>query len=265
MQFIDSHAHLTDKAFADDLDAVIARAQDAGVARILTLGTDVESSRAAIGLAEKYEIVYAAVGIHPEGAREARPGDLKTIRELASHPKVVAIGEIGLDYYWDKGPADAQQTFFERQLEMAAELDLPVSIHDRDAHQEIIATLRKLSLDLGSRDPRKDLKVRGVLHCFSGDEAMAREAIDLGFLISFAGPLTFLNARKAPVLAPRLPLEKMLIETDSPYLSPHPLRGRRNEPANVTRVAMRIAELTTLSVEKVAAQTARNARALFGF
>lgn len=255
MQFVDSHAHLTDKAFAGDLDAVVDRARDAGVARILTLGTDVESSRAAIGLAEEYEVVYAAVGIHPEGARAARRDELKAIRELASHPKAVAIGEIGLDYYWDKDSAKTQQTFFEWQLEMAAELNLPVSIHDREAHREIIATLRRL----------KGLKLRGVLHCFSGDEAMAHEAIDLGFLISFAGPVTFLNARKVPLLAPRLPLDKILIETDSPYLSPHPMRGRRNEPANVTRVATRIAELNTLPVRKVAAQTARNAQALFGF
>jgi TatD DNase family protein len=291
VQFVDSHAHLTDEAFADDLDAVIGRAQEAGIARILTLGTDVKSSRAAIVLAERYEMVYAAVGIHPEGVRGARLDDLEILRELASHPKVVAIGEIGLDFYWDKASADSQQVFFERQLEAAAELNLPVSIHDRAAHHEIIATLRKFSLDLG---------LRGVLHAFSGDEAMAREAIDLGFLISFAGPITFLNAHQAPDLVPRLPLEKILIETDSPYLSPHPLRGRRNEPANVTRVAMRIAELSASSVQsedpdpktppetpsrdppgpggrdlggrtwgaltgQVAAQTARNARALFGF
>ncbi len=253
--FIDSHAHLTDEQFANDLDAVVARAEEAGVGRILTLGTDVPSGRAAIALAEKYAPVYAAVGIHPEMVREAALDELKTIRELAAHPKVVAIGEIGLDYYWDRESAALQLEFFERQLELAIELKRPVSIHDREAHGQISETLNKF----------KGLGLRGVLHSFSGDEAMAREAIALGLLISFAGPVTFLNARKPPAVAQALPLAQLLIETDSPYLSPHPLRGRRNEPANVTRVAARIAELKGLAVQSVAAQTARNAQALFGF
>jgi TatD DNase family protein len=254
-RFIDSHAHLTAEQFAPDLDAVIARAQEAGVERILTLGTDVASSRAAIALAEKYAPVYAAVGVHPEVARTASLQDVETIRELAAAPKVVAIGEIGLDYYWDKESADLQQQFFERQLELAVELSLPVAIHDREAHEQVIRTLESLS----------GRGVRGVLHSFSGDEAMAQEALALGFFISFAGPVTFLNAHKPPAIARTVPLEKLLVETDSPYLSPHPLRGRRNEPANVTRVAGRIAELKGLGVWEVAAQTAQNARALFGF
>ncbi len=253
--FIDTHAHLTDEKFANDLDTVLARAEEAGVTRILTLGTDIASSRAAIALAEKYAPVYAAVGIHPEVVREARRDEVRTVRELASHPKVVAIGEIGLDYYWDKESADLQQEFFERQLELAIELGLPVSIHDREAHEKIRETLIKL----GGQG------LRGVLHSFSGDEALARKTIDLGLLISFAGPVTFLNARQPPAIARVLPLDKLLIETDAPYLAPHPLRGRRNEPANVTRIAMRIAELKGLAVQEVAAQTAHNARALFGF
>jgi TatD DNase family protein len=255
VEFIDSHAHLTDKAFANDLEAVIARAQEAGVERILTLGTDVPSSRAALALAEKHRGVYAAVGIHPEVVRQATLDDLQTIRELASQPKTVAIGEIGLDYYWDIASADRQQIFFQRQLELAAELNLPVSIHDRDAHQDIIGALRRF----------KELKPRGVLHAYSGGEAMAREALDLGFVISFAGPITFLNARKTPELVRVVPLEKTLIETDSPYLSPHPWRGRRNEPAHVGLVAGRIAEIKSCTVDQVAAHTTRNARALFGF
>ena len=255
MEFVDSHAHLTDEVFANDLDAVIERAYVGGVVLILTLGTDVESSRAAIALAERCQGVYAAVGIHPETVRGATLDDLETIRELASHPKVVAVGEIGLDYYWDKGSADVQKVFFEKQLELAAELNLPVSIHDRDAHQDIIVALGRL----------KELGVRGVLHAFSGNEAMALEALDLGFVISFAGPITFLNARRAPELVRIVPLDKMLVETDSPYLSPHPLRGRRNEPIQVARVAERIAELTNQKIDEVAAHTTHNARALFGF
>ncbi len=253
--FIDTHAHLTDEQFAQDLDAVVDRAQAAGVARVLTLGTDVASSRAAIAVADRYPPVYAAVGIHPEVVREASLADIQVIRELAAAPKVLAIGEIGLDYYWDKESAALQQTFFERQLQLAAELNLPVAIHDREAHPQILETLRRA----------QPWGVRGVLHSFSGDETMAREVLDLGFLISFAGPVTFLNARRPPVVARRVSLDKLLIETDSPYLSPHPLRGRRNEPANVTRVAGRIAELKGLAAQEVAAQTAYNAQALFGF
>jgi TatD DNase family protein len=255
VEFIDSHAHLTDKAFAEDLEAVIARARASGVERIVTLGTDVQSSRAAVALSEEYEGIFAAVGIHPEAVRESSLDDLEIIRELASRSPVVAIGEIGLDYYWDRTSAEIQKKFFERQLELAVELDLPVAIHDRDAHDDIMGTLRRID----------GPGVHGVLHAFSGDEVMAREALALGFLISFAGPITFLNARKAAELVPVVPLEKTLIETDSPYLSPHPLRGRRNEPAQVARIAERIAELKGCTVEKVAAQTTSNARLLFGF
>lgn len=232
----------------------MARARDAGVERIISLGTDIESSREAIVLAEQYPQVFAAVGIHPESVHKSSLDDLQTIRELASHPRVIAIGEIGLDYCWDKGSADLQQQFLERQLELAAELDLPVCLHDRESHQEIIGTLKKHS---SSRQ-------RGVLHAFSGDRAMALEAIDSGFFLSLAGPITFRNERKAAEVIPSLPPDRILIETDSPYLSPHPLRGRRNEPANVALVAGRIAELLNRTVVEIAAQTTENARALFG-
>ncbi len=254
LELVDSHAHLTDGKFAGDLDAVVERAQAAGVVRIVTLGTDVAESRAAIELAERYSIVFAAVGIHPEAVREAAPDDLQVIRELAAHPRVVAIGEIGLDYYWDRESAGLQQEWFERQLELAADLGLPVAIHDRDAHDQIMGTL----------EARRREGLRGVLHAFSGDEPMARRALDLGFFISLAGPVTFLNARQAPALVASLPLEGLLVETDSPYLAPHPLRGRRNEPANVTRVAGRVAEIKELAVQQVAARTTENARRLFG-
>lgn len=252
--YFDSHCHLTAEQFDADRDEVIQRARDAGVSQILTLATDVASSRAAIALAERYTGVYAAVGIHPESVREAGSGDLDILRELAEHDAVVAIGEIGLDYYWDKTTTGLQQNWFEKQLEVAAELDLPVAIHDRDAHAAIMATLER------KRNPR----VRGVLHAFSGDAAMAFKAFDLGFMVSFGGPITFKNNRQAPELIRALPLEKLLVETDSPYLAPHPFRGKRNEPARVIRVSERIAELKGLSSEQVATQTTINAQTFFG-
>jgi len=237
---------------------VIQRALDAGVTRMLTLATDVASSRAVIELAEKFEGVYAAIGIHPESVRDASLKDLKIIRELAAHDKVVAIGEIGLDYYWDKTTADLQQTFFEKQLELAAELNLPVAIHDRDAHEKILGTLKEFAI----RDT--PYAIRGVLHAFSGSIEMAREAFDLGFFVSSGGPITFKNNKDAPDLIRAIPLEKILIETDAPYLTPHPYRGKRNEPAHVKLVAERIAEWKGLNMDQVAMQTTKNAQALFG-
>lgn len=252
---VDTHCHLTDEKFAEDVDAVIERARRAGVTRMLTLGTDVESSRNAIALAEKYAEVYAAVGIHPESVRDAKVSDLDTLRELAKHKKVVAIGETGLDYYWDQTAAALQQDWFEKQLALAAELDLPVSIHDREAHDAVRETLVKAK--------KRWSHLRGVLHSFSGDMILAQTALELDFKISFAGPLTFLNAKQPPALARRIDSEQLLIETDSPYLSPHPLRGKRNEPANVQYVAKRLAELKEMGFEETCRLMSRNAQALF--
>jgi len=251
----DSHCHLTAEQFDPDRDTVIQRAFDAGVTRILTLGTDVASSRAALDLAERYEGIYAAVGIHPEAINQAKLSDLEIIQTLAAHPKVVAIGEIGLDYYWDKTNAALQQTYFEQQLALAAALHLPVAIHDRDAHEKILETLR------GPQSSAPSL--RGVLHAFSGDARMAQEAFGLGYLVSFGGPVTFVNNKTTPALVQALPLEKMLIETDSPYLTPHPQRGKRNEPSNVNLIAAKLAALKAVSIAQVTAQTTANACALF--
>lgn len=250
--YFDSHCHLTAEQFDADRDEVIQRALDAGVTRMLTLATDVESSRAVIALAEQYAAVYAAVGIHPESVSRVTSDDLNVLRDLARHPRVVAIGEIGLDYYWDRTTAGLQQEYFEKQLDLAAELHLPVAVHDREAHAAIIGTLER----------KRDLNVRGVLHAFSGDVDMARKAFELGFAVSFGGPITFKNNKQAPDLIRALPLEKMLVETDSPYLAPHPLRGKRNEPAYVKRVTERIADLKGLSSEQVATQTTINAQTL---
>lgn len=281
--FFDSHCHLTAEQFDADRDAVIQRARDAGVTHILTLATDVASSRAAIALAEKYDGVYAAVGIHPESVTQAAVQDLEQIRELARHPRVVAIGEIGLDYYWDKTTADLQQDWFEKQLELALELNLPVAVHDRDAHAKITETLERMFRRLDAnedtrrsepaqsdastgahvRNAPRSQPIHGVLHAFSGDLEMAHAAFALGFFVSFGGPVTFKNNRHAPDLIRALPLEKILIETDSPYLAPHPYRGKRNEPGHVKLVAERIAELLESSPDDVAAQTTRNAGHLF--
>lgn len=281
--FFDSHCHLTAEQFDADRDAVIQRARDAGVTHMLTLATDVTSSRAAIALAEKYEGVYAAVGIHPESVTQAAQDDLSRIRELAQHPRVVAIGEIGLDYYWDKTTAALQQDWFEKQLELATELNLPVAVHDREAHEKIIETLQRAfrrpdyrenprpgSPTVSVSPPVADVRnaprsepIHGVLHAFSGNLEMARAAFALGFSVSFGGPVTFKNNRHAPDLIRALSLDKVLIETDSPFLAPHPYRGKRNEPANTRLVAERIAELLESSLEDVAAQTTRNAGHLF--
>lgn len=252
--YVDSHCHLTDEQFADDLEAVIARALAAGVTQVVTLGTDLATSRAAIALAEKYPAVYAAIGIHPEAVRAARQSDVQSLRELAAHPKVVAIGEIGLDYFWDKTTADLQQIFFVEQLRLAGDLQLPVAIHDRDAHEKIMETLGEL----------EGLHLRGVLHAFSGELEMAHAAMKMGYMISLGGPVTFKSARRTQEIAAQLPLEKMMLETDAPYLAPHPFRGKRNEPAQVPLIAARIAELRDVHPDQIAARTTQNARHLFG-
>lgn len=248
---VDSHCHLDDEQFANDLDAVIARAAGAGIQAIITAGADVESSRAAVALADKYDCMHAVVGIHPEHAGTFDSESLKALHDLAQHRKVVGIGEIGLDFYWQNNPPrEVQMSALVAQLELAAELGKPVVIHDRDAHVELIEILAR------RRAPR------GILHCFSGDLEMAQRAIDLGFYISFAGNVTFKNARRLQEIARALPLERIVIETDAPYLSPR--RGERNEPANVALVAAKVAELKGIAISEVEETTTRNSQLLFG-
>ncbi len=252
---VDTHTHLDFPQFDDDRKRVIERAQAAGVRTIVNVGADLASSQAAVALAEAYPQVYAAVGVHPHDAKTVTRRMLEELGALALHPKVVAIGEIGLDFYRDLSPRDQQRRAFQQQLALASEVGKPVIIHDREAHEEIMATLRRWAKS--SHQPA------GVLHCFSGDLAMAQEAIELGFYISVAGPVTFDNARRLRDLVRQLPLEKLLVETDCPYLTPHPHRGKRNEPAYVKLVAQAIARLKEMSVEEVARITSDNARALF--
>lgn len=249
---VDAHCHLDDEQFINDLDAVIARAADAGVKAIITAGTDVESSRAAVALAEKYDRVYAAVGIHPHHAEAFDQNSFEAIRALATQCKVVGIGEIGLDFHYPDGASrDVQARVLAAQLDLAEELGKPVVIHDRDAHDAVIDAIR----------PRGG-KPLGILHCFSGDLEMARRAIDLGYYISFAGNVTFKSARQLQEIARALPLEHIVIETDAPYLSPR--RGRRNEPASVALVAAKLAGLKGIATSLVEENTTRNSQLLFG-
>jgi TatD DNase family protein len=255
MNLIDTHTHLDFPQFDSDREQVIERAANAGVKAIVNVGTDLASSRAAVALAEAYPQIYAAVGAHPHDAKTMTGETLEELRALASHPKVVAVGEIGLDFYRDLSPRDQQRRAFQQQLALAREVGKPVIIHDREAHKEVMAILRRWAE--GCQQPV------GVLHCFSGDLAMAQEAIELGFYISIAGPVTFQNARRLRELIRQLPLEKLLVETDCPYLAPHPHRGKRNEPAYVKLVAQEVARIKGTSSEEVARITSDNAQALF--
>ena len=252
---IDTHCHLDDAAFQDDLDAVIARAQSQGVAWILDPGTTVATSERALSLAHQYDCVYAAVGLHPEDCADAEPEDFAHIAELADDPKVLAIGEIGLDYHWDDNPPKAhQKDVFARQLEMAGELNLPVIIHDRDAHGDAVDLVKSKSF---SRD------AGGVFHCYSGSVETAKILLDLGLYLGFDGPITFKNNKKSPEVVAYAPLDRLLIETDSPYMAPVPHRGKRNEPAFVSDIAAKMAEIKNLPLEKILETTQANAEALF--
>jgi TatD DNase family protein len=250
---VDTHAHLDSARFQDDLQDAISRAVAAGVQAIITVGSDIDSSHAAVTLAQQHPSVYATVGVHPHDASHVRPDDLTQLKRLCQHPKVVAIGETGLDFYRNLSPRARQREAFVAQLELARELNKPVVIHDRDAHAELLAILQRMATGW-----------RGVLHCFSGDYEMAKAVIEMGFYLSFAGPVTFHNAKRLQAMIPLLPLERLLIETDCPYLTPHPHRGQRNEPANVSLVAAKIAELKALPVKQVAEVTTANAKQLFG-
>ena len=254
----DTHAHLTDYAL-DDIDSVVQRAVAVGVGRILAVGIDVETSAASVSLAQQFPMVFAAVGVHPQTADRFNPEVLGEIRRLASEPKVVAIGEIGLDYYRGQAPVVVQQMAFREQLALAAELNLPVVIHDREAHNDVLNLL-------GAVERGPDLLGRaGVLHCFSGDFALATAGIARGFFISFAGNVTYRRSSELRELAAQLPFDSILTETDSPYLAPEPRRGRPNEPANVRFVVESLGQNRGVSVESVAAQTYANAQRLFGW
>lgn len=248
----DTHAHYDDESFDADRDAVLTALPEQGVGLILNPGCDVESSRKAVRYAAAYPHVYAAVGIHPENCGGCTAGDLDAIRALAQQPKTVAIGEIGLDYYWaENPPRDFQQQVLRQQLALARELALPVIIHDREAHADTLAIVREFP------------GVTGVFHCFSGSPEMARELLKMGWYLGFDGPVTYKNARRAPEVAAVTPLDRMLIETDSPYMTPVPYRGRRNDSGYVHLVAERLAEWKGVTPEEMARVTTENGKRLF--
>jgi TatD DNase family protein len=250
---IDSHAHIYYRDFAADFDDMLKRAEDAGVAAILVVGTDIESSRESVELAEKYPHLYAAVGIHPHDAGRVTDACYDIIRNLAlSSQKVVAIGEIGLDFFRDRSPRDQQELVFRRFLKIAAELHKPVIIHDRDAHDRVMTVLREETVR------------KGVLHCFSGDAFMASEASALGFYISIPGTVTYPGNQNLRDVVQAVSIDRMLVETDCPYLTPVPHRGGRNEPAYVRLAAEKLAEVKGLTLEDVARITTKNAGDLFG-
>ena len=239
----DTHAHYDDEAFDADREALLAAMPEKNVGLIVNPGCTVETSRQAVALAEQFSYVYAAVGIHPENCGDFTDEDIAVLRQLAQHDKVVAIGEIGLDYYWEENPPrDWQQMVLRKQMALAEELKLPVIIHDRDAHADTLAIVKEFP------------QVRGVFHCYSGSVEDARTLLKMGWMLSFNGAITFKNARKAPEVIAEVPMERIMIETDSPYLTPVPYRGKRNDSGYVHLVAEKIAEikgLTTREVEKI--------------
>ena len=255
--FVDSHAHLDGKQFASDRETVIARAREAGVGVIVAIGNGDGPAHADCGiqLAEQYDFIYATLGVHPHEARLATDADFARMAELAKHPKVIAWGEIGLDYFYDHSPRDVQQQVFRRQMEPAKAAKLPIVIHCRpsenseDAWDDCLSLIREHWVPSG---------LGGVLHCFTGTVLHAKRALDMGFMISFAGNVTFPKAQQIRDAALQVPLDRMLIETDCPYLAPVPFRGKRNEPAFVTETARQLGELRGQSAEDIGEQTAKN-------
>jgi TatD DNase family protein len=259
---VDTHAHLDFSKFDRDRPAVLSRAWAAGVEAIVTIGVDLPSSERAVALAEAHNGVYAAVGVHPHDAKGLDGHALARLRELGRHEKVVAVGEIGLDFYRNLSPREVQRRAFQAQLAWAGRLDKPVVIHDRDAHDEVMEVL----VDWAEQQRGSPLEGRlGVLHTFSGDLAMAERALALGFYLSVAGPLTYPSSGQLSEVVRAVPMERLLVETDCPFLPPQPHRGQRNEPAYVRLVAERLAVLKGRPLDEVAQATTTNARRLFGW
>lgn len=247
----DTHAHLDDRAFDGDRESLIAQLPSQGIGLVMNPGCSLDSSRNALKLAQTYPFFFAAVGSHPDAAVEVNDEVLKEYRLLARHPKVKAIGEIGLDYHYEDIPRSIQQRAFYAQMELARELDLPVIVHEREAHEDGMAILRQFP------------EVTGVFHCYSGSAEMARQLVERGWYVGFTGVLTFKNARKAVETAATLPLERIVLETDSPYMAPEPHRGRRNDPSFLPFMAQKLAQLRGLSMEEVENITFANGKRLF--
>ncbi|MFY9376798.1 MAG: TatD family hydrolase [Peptococcia bacterium] len=252
--YFDTHAHLDDRKYREDQDLVISRAKEAGLELIVNVGYNIASARRTVELTKKYDLIYGTVGMHPHDAKDLDGDGLRELKRLAQEPKIVAIGEIGLDYHYDHSPRDVQQRVFRRMIGLAQEVKLPIVIHDREAHEDVFRILRE----------EKAEEVGGIFHCYSGSWPLAKEAIEMGFYISIAGPITFHNAKKTVEVVKEVPLEWLLIETDSPYLAPGPYRGKSNEPAHVVKVAEMIAQIKGLEVEEVGRVTTANGKRAYG-
>lgn len=254
MPLIDTHAHLDEEAFATDREEVINRAFDSDIAAILTIGTTTANSHKAVEIAQSHPHIFAVVGIQPNYLSELQPDDWKQIQELATAPKVVAIGETGLDRYWDHAPFDLQEEYFTKHVELAIEHSLPFIVHCREAEEEVVSQLKKIA---GGN------QLSGVMHSFCGDQKVAEACLELGLHISFSGMLTFKKNKELRQVAASIPLDRLLVETDSPYLAPTPHRGKRNEPAFVKQTATVLAEQHRISLEEIATVTTENAIQLF--
>jgi len=254
---IDTHTHLDDARFDNDRDTVLARAREAGVETFITIGCDLATSHAAVSLADRYPFIYATIGVHPHEVKQIGDSWYDDLRRLAQHPKVVAYGEIGLDYHYNNSPPKLQRDRFREQVCLARELGLPMVIHTREAQEDTISILKD----------EKGSEVGGVFHCFSGDAWLAKDALDLGFFLSFSGVITFQNATMLRDIVKTIPMDRLLVETDCPYLTPAPYRGKRNEPAHVKLVAEKIAELRSstqpMGMEEIGRITSQNARRAF--
>lgn len=249
--FFDTHAHLDDKAFDEDRDELIASFADVGVTRVLNASCSLPSSYETVKLCKKYDFIYGACGIHPDAAESVTEETLLEIRRLLGEERIVAVGETGLDYYYDDVPREAQKKAFESQAALAAELSLPIIVHDREAHRDTLDILRQFP------------NIRAVYHCFSGSVEYAREIVKLGFYLSFGGAVTFKNARCAPEVIKALPRERIMLETDCPYMAPVPYRGKRNHPGFVPHIAAKIAEMWETTPEEVGRITTENALKFF--
>ena len=247
----DSHGHYTDRAFEDDRDALLQGLQEKGISYVMNPAANREDAAQAVALAEKYDFFYCAVGSHPDSADEVDDAVLECYRAWAKHPKVKAIGEIGLDYHYEDIPRDLQKQAFIKQMALAQEVDLPVIVHDRDAHEDSMDIVKTFS------------DVKGVFHCYSGAWEQAKILVDNGWYIGFTGVLTFKNAKRALDVASKLPLDRLLIETDCPYMAPEPFRGRRNDSGYLYRMAEVLAELRGISYEEICAITTENAKRLY--
>src|SRR5690625_4230317 len=254
MVLFDTHVHLNARQFKEDRKEVIERAFEAGVNQMVVVGFDEETIPLAIEIAEQYETIYAAVGWHPVDAINYKEKHLGYLEELSNHPKVVALGEMGLDYHWDTSPKDVQEKVFRKQIDLAKKLNMPIIIHNREATSDVVRILQEENAE----------NVGGIMHCYSGSVTEVQKCLDMNFYISLGGPVTFKNAHEVKEVAKIVPIDRLLIETDAPYLAPHPYRGKRNEPFYVTLIAEQIAQLRDMKYEELCEITTKNAQKLFG-